>query len=130
MSQPTTEEGTMSSSAFRRSAPVPSNVSTRIVRRGHRFLRRAVYRDGRFVGYTTSHLGCHEAFDKSGEQLHTPDGEQAFPYLNDAIVAVAAAPAHCKGWNTECGTELKGSSELCPDCTMARLDEQSSRIPR
>lgn len=116
--------------AARRSAVIPSNVTTRIVRRGHRFMRRAIYRDGRFVGYTVSLLGCHEAFDKSGEQLHTPDGELGFPYLSDAVVAVAAALAHCKGYNAECGTELKGSSELCPACTMARLDDPSPRTPR
>lgn len=114
--------------AARRSAVIPSNVTTRIVRRGHRFMRRAIYRDGRFVGYVVSLLGCHEAFLKSGEQLHTTDGELGFPYLSDAVVAVAETPEHCKGYTEPCGNEIKGSSELCPDCTTARLDDQSPLI--
>lgn len=36
----------------------------------------------------------------------------------------------CPGWGEDCGTTIPKSSDLCPDCAMARLDAQSPRIPR
>jgi hypothetical protein len=111
------------------SAVIPSNITTRIVRRAKGFSRRAIYRDGRFIGYTVSLLGGHTAFNKEGRALLAASGSLEFPYLSDAVVAVAEAPVLCKGWSEACGNEIKGSSDLCPDCTMARLDVQSPRIP-
>lgn len=37
----------------------------------------------------------------------------------------------CRGYGEECGTPVKhhGDSDLCPDCTVARMDAQSPRIP-
>ena len=117
-------------SAARNSAVIPTNITTRIVRRGKGFSRRAIYRDGRFIGYTVSHLGLHEAFDKDNRKILPPTaGHVGFEYLSNAVVAVAEAPVLCKGYGEECGNEIKGSSDLCPDCIMARLDVQSPRIP-
>jgi hypothetical protein len=116
--------------AARNSAVIPTNITTRIVRRGKGFSRRAIYRDGRFIGYTVSFLGLHEAYDKDNNKILPPtEGHVGFPYLSDAVVAVGQAPVLCKGYGEECGNEIKGSSDLCPDCTTARLDVQSPRIP-
>lgn len=35
----------------------------------------------------------------------------------------------CPGWNDSCGNDIE-DGDLCPDCTMARLDAQSPRIQR
>jgi hypothetical protein len=36
----------------------------------------------------------------------------------------------CKGWGEDCGNLIDDGSDLCPDCSIARLDAQSPRIPR
>lgn len=43
----------------------------------------------------------------------------------------------CRGYGAECGVPVApqpgqdpGAGRLCPDCTMARLDAESPRIPR
>lgn len=35
----------------------------------------------------------------------------------------------CPGWNDSCGNTLEGDANLCPDCTMGRMNAQSPRIP-
>lgn len=35
----------------------------------------------------------------------------------------------CPGWNDSCGNKVE-DGDLCPDCTMARLDAQSPRLQR
>lgn len=34
----------------------------------------------------------------------------------------------CPGWNDSCGNTLTEGSDLCPDCTMGRMNYQSPRI--
>lgn len=115
--------------AARESAVVPKHVTTRIVRRGQGFCRRAVYVRGIFTGYTVSHLGFHQAFAKDGSQIFTEGGQPGHPYLSDAVVAAAAQGNRCKGWGPdECGTVIPAEADLCGDCGMARMDEQSPRI--
>lgn len=36
----------------------------------------------------------------------------------------------CKGWGEDCGNLIDDNSDLCPDCSIARLDAHSPRIPR
>lgn len=37
----------------------------------------------------------------------------------------------CPGYGDEdCGGDLMQGSDLCPDCHMARCDDESPRIPR
>jgi hypothetical protein len=36
----------------------------------------------------------------------------------------------CPGYGEYCGNLLAPADDLCPDCTMARLNAQSPRIPR
>lgn len=31
----------------------------------------------------------------------------------------------CPGWNDSCGNKLEGDADLCPDCTMGRMNAQS-----
>lgn len=31
----------------------------------------------------------------------------------------------CPGWNDSCGNTIEGDADLCPDCTMGRLNAQS-----
>lgn len=116
--------------AARNSAVVPRHVTTRIVRQGKGFARRAVYVRGLFNGYTVSHLGMHTAWTKTGEQIFTEAGLPGFPYLSDAVVAVSAEGNRCKGWAADsCGTVIPAEADLCGDCGMARMDTQSPRIP-
>lgn len=115
--------------AARESAVIPKHVTTRIVRRGQGFARRAVYVRGVFAGYAVSHLGYHEAWAKNGEQIFTEAGEPGFPYLSDAVVAASLKGNRCKGWaSAECGTVIPAEADLCGDCGMARMDTQSPRI--
>lgn len=37
---------------------------------------------------------------------------------------------YCPGWGDSCGNLCTLDSDLCPDCTMARMDAQSPRIPQ
>jgi hypothetical protein len=116
--------------AARESAVVPKHVTTRIVRRGQGFCRRAVYSRGTFTGYAVTFLKGHTAFAKDGTQLVTEDGRKDFPYLSDAVVAAAAQGNRCQGWGAdECGTVIPAEADLCGDCGMARMDVQSPRIP-
>ncbi len=115
--------------AARNSAIVPKHVTTRIVRRGQGFSRRAVYSRGIFVGYTVTHLGHHEAWAKDGSQIFTESGEKGHPYLSDAVVAAATQGNRCKGWATsECGNVIPAEADLCGDCGMARMDQESPRV--
>jgi hypothetical protein len=116
--------------AARNSAVIPKNVTTRIVRRGPGFCRRAVYVRGVFTGYTVSHLGYHEAWAKDGSQIFAESGDKGYPYLSDAVVAASEQGNRCKGWATAgCGTVIPPEADLCGDCGMARMDAQSPRIP-
>lgn len=116
--------------AARNSAVIPKHVTTRIVRRGTGFVRRAVYVRGLFNGYTVTHLGFHEAFAKDGSQIFTDTGEKGHAYLSNAVVAVSEKGNRCRGWGAgECGTVIPAEADLCGDCGMARMDEQSPRIP-
>jgi len=116
--------------AARNSAVIPKHVTTRIVRRGQGFARRAVYVRGIFNGYTVTHLGFHEAFAKDGSQIFTEGGEKGFPYLSDAVVAAYQKGNRCQGWGAdECGNVIPAEADLCGDCGMARMDAQSPRIP-
>jgi hypothetical protein len=36
----------------------------------------------------------------------------------------------CPGWGEDCGTQLTPGNDLCPDCTMGRMNDQSPRIPQ
>lgn len=47
------------------------------------------------------------------------------------LIAYDLGTQPCPGFGEECGTPVKhhNDSVLCPDCTMARLDAQSPRIP-
>jgi hypothetical protein len=116
--------------AARNSAIVPKHVTTRVVRRGQGFSRRAVYSRGVFVGYTVTHLGAHSAWAKDGTEILPEDGNRLFPYLSDAVVAAASKGNRCKGWAADsCGTVIPAEADLCGDCGMARMDAQSPRIP-
>lgn len=113
--------------AARNSAVVPKHVTTRVVRRAKGYMRRSVYARGAFVGYVQSSLGAHRALTKDGVVIL--DGPNEYhTYLSDAIVAVALEAEKCKGFGEACGSPT-GDSDLCPDCTTARLDVQSPRIP-
>jgi len=79
---------------MRSSAVLPQHVTTRILSRVGGFTRRAVYSNGRHVGYTTSRLGLHQGFTGArNEQIEVPpeNGDKGFTYLSDAVVAVAQA---------------------------------------
>lgn len=53
-------------------------------------------------------------------QIETLGGDLVYEFNNDE--------GGCPGWNDSCGNMLEGDADLCPDCTMARLDAQSPRI--
>lgn len=36
----------------------------------------------------------------------------------------------CPGWNDSCGNILELGTDLCPDCTIGRMTQQSPRIPQ
>lgn len=110
------------------SAVIPKHVTTRVVRRGPGFTRRAVYAHGVFVGYTLSTpAGDHQAQTTDRKVIPADTRNGGHRYLSDAVVAVTESAVRCPGWGEECGNPI-GGSDLCPDCTMARLDAQSSRI--
>ena len=114
--------------AARNSAVIPAHITTRMLTRTKGFSRRAVYSNGKHIGYTTSHLGLHTAQDKKRAPIApATEGHVGFPYLSDAVVAVAEAAERCTGYGEPCGNPT-GGNDLCPDCTMARLDVQSPRI--
>ncbi|MFD6534916.1 hypothetical protein [Streptomyces goshikiensis] len=35
---------------------------------------------------------------------------------------------NCPGWNEDCGNEMDQNMDLCPDCFIGRLDDQSPRM--
>ena len=37
---------------------------------------------------------------------------------------------YCPGWNDSCSQLLPKGNDLCPDCTMGRMNAQSPRIPQ
>jgi hypothetical protein len=37
---------------------------------------------------------------------------------------------HCPGWGEECGNKIPAPEDLCPDCTVGRLEAQSPRVPQ
>lgn len=37
---------------------------------------------------------------------------------------------YCPGWGESCGNSMTPHDDLCPDCTMGRMDAQSPRIPK
>ncbi|MFG3157213.1 hypothetical protein ACGF7W_34845 [Streptomyces sp. NPDC048219] len=41
---------------------------------------------------------------------------------------IETEPRTCRGWTEPCGNPVE-DGDLCPDCTMGRLDAQSPRIP-
>lgn len=43
-----------------------------------------------------------------------------YPFTNDEN--------GCPGWNDSCGNLLGEDADLCPDCTMGRMNHQSPRI--
>lgn len=115
--------------AARESAVVPKHVTTRIVRRGQGFARRAVYVRGIFTGYAVSRLGFHQAFAKDGSQIFAESGDPGHIYLSNAVVAAAEKGNRCQGWGPdECGTVIPAEADLCGDCGMARMNVQSPRI--
>lgn len=68
------------------------DTTTRIVRNaGRGYIRRAVYLDGRHVGYTTSILGGHTGQLADGT-LVSPEGDDVcWERLRDAVQAVGQA---------------------------------------
>jgi hypothetical protein len=36
----------------------------------------------------------------------------------------------CPGWGEDCGNKIPSGTDLCPDCTMGRVDAQSPRVPQ
>lgn len=46
------------------------------------------------------------------------------------LIAFDLGTIPCRGWGEDCGTPVRvGVEDLCPDCTVARLDSESPRIP-
>lgn len=67
-------------------------VTTRITARGHRFARRAVFVDGKAVGYTVSHLGAHQAFLNDGTEVKgTEHGGYGYGLLRVATADLVTA---------------------------------------
>lgn len=60
----------------------------------------------------------------------TPDSIEEDPICIPC--ALDGPPLECPGYAVpECGNRLpRRSSDLCPDCSTARLDAESPRIPR
>lgn len=54
-----------------------------------------------------------------------PKSPEIDPLCDPCIEAMA-----CPGFNDSCGGLRETGADLCPDCTMARLDAHSPRIPR
>lgn len=54
---------------------------------------------------------------------------ELYPALHDAhkVLIASSLTRACPGWGEDCGTQTE--SDLCGDCTMARMDAQSPRIP-
>jgi len=36
----------------------------------------------------------------------------------------------CRGYGEECGNPVTPGNDLCPDCTMGRMNVESPRVPR
>jgi hypothetical protein len=67
-------------------------LRTRFTFRAKGFARRAVLRDGREVGFVTSHLGLHRPFKLDGTLIMPPTpGHVGFELLRDAVAAVDTA---------------------------------------
>lgn len=68
------------------------NTTTRVVRNsGRGYIRRAVYLDGRHVGYTTSILGGHTGQLADGTVIEPPGDDVCWSLLRDAVAAVGQA---------------------------------------
>lgn len=54
---------------------------------------------------------------------------ELYPAIHDdhKILIASSLTRACPGYGEDCGTQT--TSELCPDCTMGRLEAQSPRIP-
>lgn len=37
---------------------------------------------------------------------------------------------NCRGWGEDCGNQVPSTVDLCPDCTMGRMTEESPLIPQ
>lgn len=48
----------------------------------------------------------------------------------DPLCEACIGQLACPGWDDSCGNLREEGADLCPDCTMARLNAQSPRIPR
>lgn len=79
-----------------------------------------------FVEYRDTRAGETVLFETDSE------GEARFelyPAMHDAhkILIASSLTRACPGYGEDCGTQT--TSDLCPDCTMGRMDAQSPRIP-
>lgn len=48
----------------------------------------------------------------------------------DPLCDICLDALSCPGFNDSCGNLITPGNDLCPDCSIARLDAQSPRIPR
>lgn len=83
---------------------------------------------------TEMQTNCGATVDFDRANLFTIDSKHTIRIAEDPKRRLTPAQSRelgeklrsCKGWNAECGNPTEGS-ELCPDCTAARLDAQSPR---
>ena len=81
--------------------------------------------------YNPTHYDYYLAMTNAHDLRH-PDrpAPSNLPAPNTPLYEFNNDEGGCPGWNDSCGNMLPEGDDLCPDCTMGRLDAQSPRIPK
>lgn len=66
-------------------------VTTHIVKRFKGFTKRAVYLNGKHVGYTVSHLKLHTGILADGTKVTPANGDVGWELMREAVAAVGTA---------------------------------------
>lgn len=76
-----------------------------------------------------THYDYYLAMTNSHDLRHpNRPAPQDLPTPDTPIYDLSNDEGGCPGWNDSCDNVIEGDADLCPDCTMGRMNAQSPRI--